>query len=223
MNKLYSFLHSHELQAYAVGSDKRLLELADVANTLLHSYGSAFQPCPCSCKTAAFRFETLKMGFRNFEDGGPSWILCEVAPPLQHEVPAPPRGSFAIGSPQCCASLAKEATSSFIPIDEQHREITVHDEHGAWTCSVHSSATVLDLLRAHRAQADWNEAGCLYAQDQRLPLAQKLAHHHGPFQYVSSQSIAARPVPHKLMFQLLQRGQFLFEALGNIQRYQVPG
>ena len=108
------------------------------------------------------------------------------------------------------------------------REITVHDEHGAWTSSVRSSATVLDLLRAHRTQAEWNEAGSLYAHDQRLPLAQKLAHHHGPFQYVSSQGIAAQPVPHDRIVvliqhegqthvQLLHQDQFLFEALGNIQ------
>ena len=73
-------LHDQELWAYndpAMGNDKRLLELSDKANTLLHSYGNVFQPCPCACRASAFRRDTLlRGGLKGF------YSTCHPAPPL---------------------------------------------------------------------------------------------------------------------------------------------
>ena len=49
------------------GNDKRHLSLEDQAPALLHSYGNALRPCPCSCRMASFRLDTLlKGGLRGF-------------------------------------------------------------------------------------------------------------------------------------------------------------
>ena len=55
-------LYAHELEAYldpAMGADKRLLEMDDIANTLLHSYSNALTSCPCRCRTSSFSKSTL--------------------------------------------------------------------------------------------------------------------------------------------------------------------
>lgn len=47
------------------GSDKRLLESSDVANTFLHSYGHALMSCPCKCRQSGFsRNSLLRQGLR---------------------------------------------------------------------------------------------------------------------------------------------------------------
>eukprot|EP00435_Cladocopium_sp_Y103_P021134 s799_g5.t1 len=56
-------LFDFEYQAYsnpAFGSDKRLLEFTDVANTFLHSYGNALMGCPCSCRQNSFSLHSLR-------------------------------------------------------------------------------------------------------------------------------------------------------------------
>eukprot|EP00435_Cladocopium_sp_Y103_P037958 s173_g10.t1 len=58
-------LFDFELAAYAnpqYGTDKRLLELTDLANTVLHSYGNALLACPCKCRAGPFRNTTLLQG-----------------------------------------------------------------------------------------------------------------------------------------------------------------
>ena len=58
-------LYDFELAAYAdqrYGADKRLLELSDLANTILHSYGNALLGCPCKCRQGPFRPATLLQG-----------------------------------------------------------------------------------------------------------------------------------------------------------------
>ena len=41
------------------GQDKRLLTLDDRAPTILHSYGSALGPCPCTCRSQGFAPDSL--------------------------------------------------------------------------------------------------------------------------------------------------------------------
>eukprot|EP00435_Cladocopium_sp_Y103_P031943 s1553_g8.t1 len=56
-------LFDFELQAYSnpvFGSDKRLLEFGDQANTFLHSYGNALTACPCGCRVGSFSNHSLR-------------------------------------------------------------------------------------------------------------------------------------------------------------------
>ena len=61
-------LFEFEFLAYSnpeFGSDKRLLESSDVANTFLHSYGNALMSCPCKCRQSGFsRNSLLRKGLR---------------------------------------------------------------------------------------------------------------------------------------------------------------
>ena len=41
------------------GDDPRLLDLTAIAATILHSYGSALQACPCLCRAQAFSLQSL--------------------------------------------------------------------------------------------------------------------------------------------------------------------
>eukprot|EP00435_Cladocopium_sp_Y103_P055969 s825_g18.t1 len=63
-------LHAFELEAYLDprhGTDKRLLEMADIANTILHSYANALQGCPCRCRLTSFSAASLvTSGLRGF-------------------------------------------------------------------------------------------------------------------------------------------------------------
>ena len=61
-------LTSEEHQAYFITyNEPRILDLNSKAPTILHSYGNAIQPCPCSCRAAGFREERLQAkGLRGF-------------------------------------------------------------------------------------------------------------------------------------------------------------
>ena len=49
------------------GSDKRLLELGDVAPTILHSYANATMGCPCKCRLQGFSTHSINTkGLRGF-------------------------------------------------------------------------------------------------------------------------------------------------------------
>ena len=53
----------YEFLAYSnpeFGSDKRLLDFSDVANTFLHSYGNALMSCPCNCRQSGFSRQSLE-------------------------------------------------------------------------------------------------------------------------------------------------------------------
>lgn len=78
-------LHDHELEAYmdpAHGNDERLLEMTDVANTLLHSYANALQACPCRCRSSSFTKASLQAH-------GATWLLCHLSHDQQSKVPSP--------------------------------------------------------------------------------------------------------------------------------------
>ena len=56
-------LFEYEFLAYSnpeFGSDKRLLDFSDVANTFLHSYGNAPMSCPCNCRQSGFSRQSLE-------------------------------------------------------------------------------------------------------------------------------------------------------------------
>ncbi len=56
------------------GSDKRFLALIDVAPTVLHSYGNALDPCPCSCRASKFSVASLlTKGLRGFFVNSERW------------------------------------------------------------------------------------------------------------------------------------------------------
>ena len=63
-------LYAHELEAYmdpAMGADKRLAEMHDIANTLLHSYPNALTKCHCQCRTSPFsKSALLSKGLRGY-------------------------------------------------------------------------------------------------------------------------------------------------------------
>ena len=56
-------LTTQEIQAFSnprLGADKRILDLADMAPTFLHSYGSIFDRCPCGCREIPFSMTSLE-------------------------------------------------------------------------------------------------------------------------------------------------------------------
>lgn len=76
-------LSSFELHMYQdpkLGTENRFLELQDIANTILHSYGNALSGCPCGCRQAAFSMRSLQTkGLRGFfvasrVTGGPRFL-----------------------------------------------------------------------------------------------------------------------------------------------------
>ena len=55
-------LDTDELALYLdprLGKEDRCLTLDSIAPTFLHSYSNATRPCPCHCRSAGFRFDTL--------------------------------------------------------------------------------------------------------------------------------------------------------------------
>ena len=71
------FVTSRELSFYqepAFGADNRKLELHHVCNTILRSYGSPLDKCPCGCRGMGFAEATLvAKGLRGFYVSSPSW------------------------------------------------------------------------------------------------------------------------------------------------------
>ena len=69
-------LDMEELSLYMdprLGKEDRCLTLDSIAPTFLHSYSNATRPCPCHCRSAGFRYETLlDQGLRG------SWVPSQV-------------------------------------------------------------------------------------------------------------------------------------------------
>ena len=102
-------LYAHELEAYmdpAMGADKRLAEMHDIANTLLHSYPNALTKCHCQCRTSPFsKSALLSKGLRGYfvvsvKHNNPRFLhpseaalLLEIPPTTV--VPHPARASLA--------------------------------------------------------------------------------------------------------------------------------
>eukprot|EP00435_Cladocopium_sp_Y103_P059762 s55_g21.t1 len=264
-------LNDIELQAYGnprLGADKRLLELTDKANTMLHSYGNVFQSCPCLCRSSAFRMATLETsGLRGFYIrslvtgqmrylhpkeaalllGLPDHIqhlpdvkaalalLGLVASPIQmvwvyshllQNVNAA-KGGAPIPSPdqwldQYCDQLVNAVR--FDPARQSHPLQVLDPVHGLWTFSCTPASTILDFLRANRIFIEWNEAGGVSVDGQRLSLEDRLVHCRTPLQLDLSPGPHDRALPHERLVimirhqgdthvHLMQQGQFLFEAL----------
>ena len=74
------------------GNDKRLLDMTDIAPALLHSYGNALHKCPCLCRSASFRLETLlRGGLRGF------FVESHLLPGVRHLHPR--EAAYLLGVP----------------------------------------------------------------------------------------------------------------------------
>ena len=89
------------------GSDKRFLDLTDVAPTVLHSYGNALSACPCGCRLSKFSTTSLlTKGLRGFFVHSERWnqprflhpkeLALLLTLPLTFDSPLPVRATLSM-------------------------------------------------------------------------------------------------------------------------------
>eukprot|EP00435_Cladocopium_sp_Y103_P071401 s259_g37.t1 len=267
-------LYDFELQAYMnaeYGSDKRLLEFTDIANTFLHSYGNAMLACPCGCRHGPFCLHSLRTkGLRgcfvqslvhhNPRFLHPKELGLLLGMPNSVVYPSNPRAALSllglIASPLQVAWIyahlrinhAKAMDFDPLPSPLEWLRAFQHEllrqSHGLFQTSEHvpqqlhlvdpeghdlwivcpTSCTVAQLLQAQCISLDWNEAGGIAMDGQRLSLNTILDKMSGPYALTRDGGLSDRPHPpsqfaigirHMGIFHtvFLSAGQFLFEAL----------
>eukprot|EP00435_Cladocopium_sp_Y103_P017800 s1742_g4.t1 len=230
-------LLAYELEAYLDpqhGQDKRLLEMTDVAATILHSYANALQGCPCRLFTVGLFSGYSRVGTpKYFTDlTGPGrhkpGLQCNARQALQQDpLPAPEEWIH-----QYCLDLMRQSQCHF---DNDHVGAMHHfrliDEAGQELIIVSPlTCTASQLLSAHRIVLGWNQSVGLSQNDHSVPLGLPLG--SDPYTLHIHSGNPDRPPPpgqfavslthqgtHHLI--ILIGGQFLFEALAQIEAFSV--
>ena len=258
------------------GDDPRHLDLTAIAATILHSYGSALQACPCNCRAQAFSLQSLlQRGLRgqfvkSQATGNPRFLhpreaalllgvldstnfihrpredlalLGLIASPLQTiwifasllRNFALAHGSLGFPAPlewlhAYQSELLKQTRHLFHDRPEgplPSIKLTAEDGDEFYVISA-SSFTVGQLLSAERINLAWNEAGGVTADGLRLPLNRLIDFDSGPYNLSIAKGSTERIQPTGLIMialvhdgtlevATLQPGQFIFEALADLQ------